>query len=152
MDPWNAVHRNYGLAFTNLSISLVILCNQKTNSMLATGGGTVPEFLGKKQLSIVNWCDPTEIRYAKFQRVWEAWERERHPERKIKGNASANDHRSWQSCLTNTCLLILKQCWENVATICSALKENPGNFLEVSWILQGSLKRVWIPHKNIQDS
>lgn len=60
------MHRNYGLAFTNLRISLVIVCNQKTNSMLVTVGGIVPEFLGNKQLSVVNCCDPTEIRYAKF--------------------------------------------------------------------------------------
>lgn len=62
------MHRNYGLAFTNLRISLVIVCNQKTNSMLVTAGGIVPEFLGYKQLSVVNWCDPTELRYAKFSK------------------------------------------------------------------------------------
>jgi len=60
------MRRNCGLAFTNLRISLVMVCNQKTNSMWVTGGGTVPEFLGKKQLSVVNCHDPTEIRYASF--------------------------------------------------------------------------------------
>lgn len=36
--------------------------------MLLTAGGIVPEFLGIKQLFVVHWCNPTEIRYAKFSK------------------------------------------------------------------------------------
>lgn len=54
------------LAFTNLRISLVIVRNQKTNSVLVAAAGIAPEFLGNEQLSVVNWRDPTGIRCAKF--------------------------------------------------------------------------------------
>lgn len=60
--------RNYGVAFTNLRISLVIGCNQKTNSIVVAAGGIVPEFLRNEQLSVVSWHDPTEIGYVKFSK------------------------------------------------------------------------------------
>lgn len=52
MNPQNAVPRNNGLAFTNLRIILIIVCDQKTHFMLGTVGGTMPGFSGTTQLQV----------------------------------------------------------------------------------------------------
>lgn len=53
------------MAFTNLRITLITVCDQKTNFMLGTVGGTVPGFLGTPQLSAAGRWDPAVIRCAK---------------------------------------------------------------------------------------
>lgn len=97
-----------------LAYPLLFCAIKRLNSMLATGRGTVPEFLGKKQLSVVNWCDPTEIRYAKFSKGMggmRGGERERERDIlniKLRGMPQRMTTEVDRAVLTNTCLLILK--------------------------------------------